>query len=513
MITDLAPFASLVQRFGRCNRNGDDENAEVFWIDLPLKEKDKDKDYSEKDFEKIDEKKLVELVKPYEIESVKKAKAILESLRSVSLNVLEKLNYTEPFVPNHVLRQRDLVDLFDTTADLSGFDLDISRFVRGGEERDVSVYWRENVEAKINEIKEAIKQNEAKETKKPKVSQKTLREWNKALSGDRNELCSVPIYEAKDFLKNKTAYVFDALKGSWEKAVANNLRTGMILLFDAKSGGYETEKGWNSKAKKEVSLASIEVKTDSNDSVNESYNDDNLTYQPSNFFRYTQTLQAHSRETRLAAEKILDELNLSELRDFRQQITFAAHHHDLGKAHEVFQKTLHGDKENFTDILAKSKKGGKHSRKKFRHELASALALLENGRSDLEIYLAASHHGKVRLSIRALSDETKPFELGENDEYKPLDKNFARGIWDDDKLPATDLGDGEIFPETVLNLDAMQIGRSINGEPSWLERMLKLRDELGVFRLAYLEAIVRAADVQASANPQDYKEKGEAEND
>ena len=69
-----------------------------------------------------------------------------------------------------------------------------------------------------------------------------------------------------------------------------------------------------------------------------------------------------------------------------------------------------------------------------------------------------------------------------------------------------------MFPETTLNLDAMQLGRNVDGRESWLERMLKLRDELGVFRLAYLEAIVRAADVQASANPQDYKEKGEAEN-
>jgi hypothetical protein len=44
--------------------------------------------------------------------------------------------------PLHVLRRRDLADLFDTSADLSGTDLDVSRYIRSGEERDVSVFWR-----------------------------------------------------------------------------------------------------------------------------------------------------------------------------------------------------------------------------------------------------------------------------------------------------------------------------------------------------------------------------------
>src|SRR5262249_19200280 len=34
--TELAPWSSLVQRIGRCNRTGDDGPGQVFWIDLDL---------------------------------------------------------------------------------------------------------------------------------------------------------------------------------------------------------------------------------------------------------------------------------------------------------------------------------------------------------------------------------------------------------------------------------------------------------------------------------------------
>ena len=517
LITDLAPFSSLVQRFGRCNRGGEDENAQVFWIDLPLREKDKGKDYTEKDFEKIDEKKLAELVKPYEIESLKKAKAILETLDSVSLTALENIDYKEDFTPNHVLRQRDLIDLFDTTADLSGFDLDVSRFVRGGEERDVSVYWRSNVEDEIKLVKN---------TKKAK------KELAKKFAPHRDELCSVPIYDAKSFIdKVKKAWTFDALAGEWREVKSDFLRTGMIILLDAKNGGYD-QIGWNPKSKKvetvELSNEKDEAEAESN---SEAVGDDNQTYETlvgNKFISYAQTLAAHSREVKAKAENILQALNLSDLVEFASEISRAAHHHDLGKAHVIFQATVHKTgKETplenlFFDIpLAKAKFGGNHRRKKFRHELASALALIQRNRelsddekyTDLEIYLVAAHHGKVRLSIRALPDEDKPFETNETGRKTFVDTKYARGIWENDELPKVDLGDGIEFPKTTLHLDALNLGRSENGETSWLERMINLRDEYGVFRLAYLEAVVRAADVQASAKPIDILPENEVEND
>ena len=114
---------------------------------------------------------------------------------------------------------------------------------------------------------------------------------------------------------------------------------------------------------------------------------------------------------------------------------------------------------------------------------------------DLAAYLVAAHHGKVRLSIRSLPGETPP-----SDDPSRL---FARGIYDQDTLPETDLGNGYTAPAQTLSLDCMQLGRSPDGQPSWIERMLKLRDDhLGLFRLAYLETLLRAADARASRRAQ-----------
>jgi CRISPR-associated endonuclease/helicase Cas3 len=45
----------------------------------------------------------------------------------------------------------------------------------------------------------------------------------------------------------------------------------------------------------------------------------------------------------------------------------------------------------------------------------------------------------------------------------------------------------------------MELGLSIEGQPSWAERVLELLEIYGPFRLAYLEALLCAADRRASA--------------
>jgi CRISPR-associated endonuclease/helicase Cas3 len=52
-------------------------------------------------------------------------------------------------------------------------------------------------------------------------------------------------------------------------------------------------------------------------------------------------------------------------------------------------------------------------------------------------------------------------------------------------------------PETKLDLSYMQLGESSRGE-SWTSRMLDMRDEFGIFKLAYFESLMKAADERAS---------------
>ena len=230
LITDLAPYASVVQRFGRCNRTGECETARIFWVDLPLN--DKDAKLAAKDT--LDRKEQERVALPYVWRDLETARALLTRMQSAAPADLP--DHHDPYTPAHVLRRRDVVDLFDTTPDLSGYDLDISRFVRGGDERDVAVAWR------------PLGAN-APQDDTPRPA--------------RDELCPVSIGEFKSFLRGKDsagrprqAWVWNALDGAWQRIRDEELRPGLTLLLDTRAGGYDQLRGWDESSRQAVELVS-----------------------------------------------------------------------------------------------------------------------------------------------------------------------------------------------------------------------------------------------------------------
>ena len=130
MFTELAPWASMVQRFGRCNRRGicgqeKQPDAMVVWIDIDTSDG-----------------KVSRFTLPYEPDRLDSAREALDSLDNVGLQSLEQMDVMDNPDLVHVLRRKDLIDLFDTTPDLGGKDLDVSRYVRESEDSDLQIYWR-----------------------------------------------------------------------------------------------------------------------------------------------------------------------------------------------------------------------------------------------------------------------------------------------------------------------------------------------------------------------------------
>lgn len=482
LFTELAPWTSLVQRFGRCNRRGEvNESSTVLWIALPNEEtfkrchpdKVKDKDGKPKSPKQIKEAlKLYhrDLAQPYELNDLEAARNHLAELTDVGLKSLPDIPLH--FEHTHVARQKDLIDLFDTTPDLAGYDIDIDRFIRDVEDSDVRVFWRD-FDKTPNETSEHGAEPAPR----------------------REELCPAPIGEFKKFatgLKNKgRVWRWNFLEKNWERVDEGKVVPGQVYLVNTQGGGYSPELGWNPEQKDPV---------DPIDSLQASSCEtcDATDADPLSQIHVWQTIAEHTEDLCRAVDQIILDLSLTQ--DEKLAVRHAARWHDRGKAHEIFRGALPDGSPDPAKIWAKAAgKWKRYTRRHFRHELASALSVLDprnkaisNEIRDLVAYLVAAHHGKVRLSIRSLPNETRP----------DGNRRVARGIWDNDEFPETDLGGGVTAPAITLSLEPMELGLCeeppFTGLPSWAERMIRLRETLGPFRLAYLESILRAADMRAS---------------
>ena len=542
LVTELAPWASLVQRFGRCARWGGRGEVVVA------------------DFGHDSDKKAA----PYSLEEIGTARDACNALSDVAPVHLERFEEENrsllprlyPYDPLHLLLRHELDDLFDTSADLSGADVDISRFIRSGNERDVQVFWADVA------------------GDDPSTSVRPTRE----------ELCAVPFLDVRNWLcqpkseKRKAgvrAWVWDWLDRGWRLLATRDVYPGQTVLVEASVGGYGQEQGWAPSSKKPVELlrrgeqAHYVIKPcwrrsqeswrvgerrvrallpeDQADAAEE---DESLSIVGDDGW---QTIATHGRLVGEEVERIATWLapGLAGL------LHLASRWHDLGKAHPAFQNSIQAEDRPERDDIAKApdaawpcdlrdmyRIGFEDQRRGFRHELASALGLfgvlqrhqprheallgpwqdwleavgetragecfqdsantapptaieqeilgLNADDFDLLAYLVCAHHGKLRLAWHA-----SPADQQANDQTLRI-----RGVRQGDVLPPVHLAgaDGEChqLPATVLDLAPSEAGLNPRTGRSWTERVLNLVERLGPFTLAWLEALLRAADQRMS---------------
>ena len=511
LFAELAPWPSLVQRFGRAARYGG--TATLFVVDRNLSEK---------------------AALPYqlsELEASREALAFVPDASLAGLSAFEQ-EHAEliprlfPYAPKHLLLRRELEELVDTTPDLSGADLDISRFIRSGEERDVLVFWRD-------------------------VEPRTVPD--RTVKAIREELCAVSIGDArgwltKDGVKSK-AWVWDYLDDAWRSCRKEDIYPGQTILVAHDAGGYDVTVGWTGEVADRAFAVAAAVVSPTDRRAADATVESEATSQ-----RAWESIAVHGGHVARVIGEMVEEIDLPAA--VARVLQTGARWHDFGKGHPAFQGCIFTNAQHHprtSDVAKAPSKAWRplrqlyqlpdgERRRGFRHELATALALfavlerhapshpallgnhrellaalgetpavpsstvpptppeqdildLDQPSFDLLAYLDCAHHGKVRGAWHAAPADQ---------DYRDRDGRGLpiHGVREGDTIPAllVTAADGResLVPEVSLHLEPARIGLSLRTGASWSERVAGLLQCHGPFALAYLEALLRAADIRAS---------------
>jgi CRISPR-associated endonuclease/helicase Cas3 len=464
LITEAAPWPSLVQRAGRCNRTGRVHDAELWWVP-PAKPE------------------------PYEQADIDASSAELSALEGRAVTgedlLTRDVSVTETQVA--VLRRSDLIGLFDTAPDLSGADIDIAPYVRDADDLDVQLAW-------------ATWEPEADDGRPPADA--------KAPSAEHR--CRVPVAQVNALIRDVPVWRLDQVAGRWTRVhPATRARPGEILLISAGDGRYDPELGFDPAARGPVPGSPVlATAADPATGAEDAYRSDSASVAQA---RGWISLEQHSRETREQAAALVSALRPDLPDDAAAAVVTAAYLHDVGKAHKIWQDALcslaSAERKDEIDAGGPWAKSDGTGRMRFdggvafRHELASLLIidgplhdlLATAPDPDLARYLVLAHHGKLRIQVRDPGD-LAVLAPGEASEHKLLGLDDGSTVHIPPLLgrPATEL---------TVDLDQFRLG----GGRSWTRTALGMRDRYGPFVLAYLETLVRIADWRAS-DPRTVKE-------
>ncbi len=537
--SEIAPWASDVQRLGRLNREGQQEGATAtFWMPSGTEENDKGAPN--------ESKKKHERIGPY-------FKKDLETARKLLVSVQQRMDLDGQGLPyrealdgvlqtdeskkaleveyDSVIRPHDFLDLFATEPDLAGGFTDVSRFVRDQDRNvDAYVFWRE---ARLPERGEP------------------------APAAD--ELCPVPFYSLQQFLGTKgTAREWDAESGLWITRRSGDVRAGMTLRLWQKQGGYDPDFGWTGNAADvptvdQPATAPVPDKL-STDGASESH--------------AWLSLADHTADVVAETSELVQAFELSDKPE-GVALCRAAPWHDVGKSSGRWKTAIdqfltnlrpkveecrqqEGDPQvqrlldqfaavlvvpgdgfwakfpdvkwllSQPDLPAERRRGLRRSlytpfQPRFRHEAASALVAWKAWREGtapsscgLAVYLVASHHGKVRTVLRSTRGTDAVFGIGEGEALPPVDgllpantpiptepRRFgASGQWDDEA------GWFVIESTSWVSMVSDFLGGLPREQEAAGEKTGQEQPEaLGPFRLAFLEMLFRVADARASAHP------------
>ncbi len=544
--SELAPWPSIIQRLGRLNRDGLDNNAKAwFWETPSVGGKGKKKD---------------ERIGPYAASDIAAAKKLLCALIPLSADrfaaAIEKLEQKhgvdvkkalEP-KPEPMPRALDVHGLFSTEPDLHGGFTDVSAFVRSTDpDMDVTVFWRDW---------------KGKNSAPPKEED---------LDGPDLDLnqegCPVPVFRLQEFLKSQkaAAWTWHEEAEQWERIDRSELRPGMVVMLHREIGGYDSTVGWTGDSKHQLASAPRAGR-------GRMLRDDARTEVGS-----WVKLDVHLADARRHAEEICKALRLDE--PYQTAVIEAAALHDIGKSHPHWQSSLPAAGElgcgpwakcprvlaidavaasntireavrelrpDRLELPTEPRRRGREDvvrlrwaistkltaeeidnlrwiagvrwaghvafRPGLRHEAASALAMWRKYREGtasypaLAVYLAAAHHGKVRAVLRSITEPgddvfgmpRDPDAINVDGSAWPMDfsvaKDGAEGHWESDGFVLTGAGWTGLVSDLLGPWRADDSSHSAVVPDSEPKR-------LGPFVLAYLEALVRAADWRASGKP------------